>query len=153
VHVHLSKIQQLLHCSSMKEKPSRLFFPIFFLFWKLAGIYFLAINTCLPKSTTSSQSASHCDGYYPYMSIWYPEDGLVEFFRRVEHKFFITHAFVSIKEQSTLPVLPVYVSMVSVICPYQWLILSQRTNIFSPDFTALMGLYFLKALFYIQQLQ
>ena len=100
-----------------ESNPSSLFFPHFVLFWKLSGIYFLAINTCLPKSTPSSQSASCCDVYYPYMSIWYPEDVLVEFFRRVEHKCFTTYAVVSIKEQSTLPVLPVCVSMASSYMP------------------------------------
>jgi len=151
-------------CSSIQDTATSSLFlnerktlkPLFFHsfhFWKLSGIYLLAINTCLPKSTTSSQSASCCDGYYPYMSIWYPEDWLVEFFRGVEHKFFTTHAFVSIKNKVHSLFCQWMYLWFQVICPYQRLILSQRTNIFSPDFTALMGLYFLKAMFYIQQLQ
>lgn len=132
-----------------KKNPQASFFPFFFfffIFWKLSGIYFLAINTCLPKFTPSSQSASCCDGHYPYMSIWYPEDGLVEFFRRVEHKFFITHAFVSIKEQNTFPVWPVYVSMVSSSMPISAINILTENKDFQSRLHCTHGIIFLKSI-------
>jgi hypothetical protein len=115
-----------------RKTPKALFFH-FVLFWKLSGIYFVAINTCLPKSTPSSQSASCCDGYYPYMSIWYPEDALVEFFRTVERKcfFFYSRSCQYKRTKSTPCFASVCICGFASVCIYGFKLYAHMTHYYS----------------------